>query len=83
MCTQCFKVVCKYLNSYSYKNKLLSLIWHNSADGQWCPSLPVSDNVMHHNILSVSGRKKIHFSFKDGMEMAEEYDLNTGDLLGW
>ncbi|RUS79427.1 hypothetical protein EGW08_012804 [Elysia chlorotica] len=27
------------------------------------------------------GRRKIHFTFPDGTEMAEEYDTKTGDLL--
>ena len=32
--------------------------------------------------MYVTDRKKIHFTFQDGTEMAEEYDINTGDLLG-
>lgn len=28
------------------------------------------------------GRRKVHYLFPDGKEMAEEYDEKTGDLLG-
>ena len=28
------------------------------------------------------GRKKIHYTFKDQTEMAEEYDMASFDLLG-
>lgn len=28
------------------------------------------------------GRRKVHYLFPDGKEMAEEYDEKTGELLG-
>ena len=28
------------------------------------------------------GRRKIHFTFPDGTEMAEEYDLKSSELIG-
>ena len=30
----------------------------------------------------VSGRRKIHYTLNKGLEMAEEYDMRTGDLVG-
>ncbi len=30
----------------------------------------------------ISGRRKIHFIFTDGAEMAEEYDLKNRELIG-
>lgn len=30
----------------------------------------------------LSGKQKIHFTFTDGSEMVEEYDLRNHDLLG-
>lgn len=32
-------------------------------------------------ILSV-GKRKIHYLFSDGKEMAEEYDMKTDELIG-
>ncbi len=32
-------------------------------------------------ILFVLGRRKVHFTFKDGREMAEEYDLRDNRLI--
>ena len=29
-----------------------------------------------------SGRRKIHFTFSDGSELAEEYDMRSDELLG-
>ena len=30
----------------------------------------------------ILGRRKVHFTFKDGKELAEEYDVRDGKLLG-
>uniref|UniRef100_A0A0B6ZF72 Protein DPCD n=2 Tax=Arion vulgaris TaxID=1028688 RepID=A0A0B6ZF72_9EUPU len=35
----------------------------------------------HKTCLVQDGRRKIHFTMSDGMELAEEYDLKSGDLL--
>ena len=29
-----------------------------------------------------AGRKKVHFTFLDGREMAEEYDIQKNELVG-
>jgi len=28
------------------------------------------------------GKRKVHYTFTDGTEMAEEYDMKTGELSG-
>lgn len=33
-------------------------------------------------LLFCAGKRKIHYLFTDGKEMAEEYDLKTDELLG-
>ena len=33
-------------------------------------------------LLSLTGRRKVHFTFKDGKELAEEYDVRDGKLIG-
>ena len=32
--------------------------------------------------MLVLGRRKVHYTFPDGAEMVEEYDLSAGELLG-
>jgi hypothetical protein len=35
--------------------------------------------------LTLKGRKKVHFTFQEGtskIELAEEYNLNTGEIIG-
>ena len=34
------------------------------------------------SFIYFSGRRKIHFTFPDGQELAEEYNLKTGELVG-
>lgn len=33
-------------------------------------------------LIFLLGRRKIHFTFPDGTELAEEYDIKNDELLG-
>ena len=61
---------------------------HAQVQGCWCfpgRSLDVQGKKRHEGkALSALyiGRRKVHYLFPDGKEMAEEYDEKTGELLG-
>ncbi len=33
-------------------------------------------------LTKYKGKRKIHYTFEDRTEMAEEYNISTGDILG-
>ncbi len=37
---------------------------------------------LQYYLYYISGRRKIHFTFPDKTELAEEYDLRNNELLG-
>ncbi|KAK2151642.1 hypothetical protein LSH36_356g06029 [Paralvinella palmiformis] len=59
-------------------NRVLLLTFVYKMSTAWLENLKSAQKTC----LVQDDRKKIHFTFQDGTEMAEEYDINTGDLLG-